>query len=157
LDTPGPCARTVEDAALLHAVIAGHDPRDSTSIPAPVPDVVGAARLGATGDLSGVRLGVVREFAGEGAEPGVVAAVREGIEALVKLGAEGGRGVLPELRVRAAGVLPDRAERVLLEPGPVRRRPVRPAGRRRRAALPRGGHVDHARRPASGPRSSGAS
>ena len=41
LDTPGPCARTVEDAALLHAVIAGHDPRDSTSIPAPVPDVVG--------------------------------------------------------------------------------------------------------------------
>jgi aspartyl-tRNA(Asn)/glutamyl-tRNA(Gln) amidotransferase subunit A len=88
LDTPGPCARTVEDAALLHAVIAGHDPRDSTSIPAPVPDVVGAARLGATGDLSGVRLGVVREFAGEGAEPGVVAAVREGIEALVKLGAE---------------------------------------------------------------------
>jgi aspartyl-tRNA(Asn)/glutamyl-tRNA(Gln) amidotransferase subunit A len=88
LDTPGPCARTVEDAALLHAVIAGHDPRDSTSIPAPVPDVVGAARLGATGDLSGVRLGVVRELAGEGAEPGVVAAVREGIEALVKLGAE---------------------------------------------------------------------
>jgi aspartyl-tRNA(Asn)/glutamyl-tRNA(Gln) amidotransferase subunit A len=88
LDTPGPCARTVEDAALLHAVIAGHDPRDSTSIPAPVPDVVGAARLGAAGDLSGVRLGVVRELGGEGAEPGVVAAVREGIEALVKLGAE---------------------------------------------------------------------
>jgi aspartyl-tRNA(Asn)/glutamyl-tRNA(Gln) amidotransferase subunit A len=88
LDTPGPCARTVEDAALLHAVIAGHDPRDSTSIPAPVPDVVAAARLGATGDLSGVRLGVVREFSGEGAEPGVAAAVREGIEALVKLGAE---------------------------------------------------------------------
>jgi aspartyl-tRNA(Asn)/glutamyl-tRNA(Gln) amidotransferase subunit A len=88
LDTPGPCARTVEDAALLHAVIAGHDPRDSTSIPAPVPDVVGAARLGAAGDLSGVRLGVVRELGGEGAEPGVLAAVREGIEALVKLGAE---------------------------------------------------------------------
>jgi aspartyl-tRNA(Asn)/glutamyl-tRNA(Gln) amidotransferase subunit A len=88
LDTPGPCARTVEDAALLHAVIAGHDPRDSTSIPAPVPDVVGAARLGATGDLTGVRLGVVREFAGEGAEPGVAAVVREAIEALVKLGAE---------------------------------------------------------------------
>ena len=88
LDTPGPCARTVEDAALLHAVIAGHDPRDSTSIPAAVPDVVGAARLGATGDLSGVRLGLVREFAGEGAEPGVAAAVREGIEALLKLGAE---------------------------------------------------------------------
>jgi aspartyl-tRNA(Asn)/glutamyl-tRNA(Gln) amidotransferase subunit A len=88
LDTPGPCARTVEDAALLHSVIAGHDPRDSTSIPAPVPPVVEAARRGATGDLSGVRIGLVREFAGEGAEAGVSAAVREGIEALVKLGAE---------------------------------------------------------------------
>jgi aspartyl-tRNA(Asn)/glutamyl-tRNA(Gln) amidotransferase subunit A len=88
LDTPGPCARTVEDAALLHAVIAGHDPRDSTSIPAPVPPVVEAARRGATGDLTGVRIGMVREFSGEGAEPGVSAVVREGIEALVKLGAE---------------------------------------------------------------------
>jgi aspartyl-tRNA(Asn)/glutamyl-tRNA(Gln) amidotransferase subunit A len=58
LDTPGPCARNVEDAALLHAVIAGHDERDSTSIPAPVPDVVAAARLGATGDLTGVKLGL---------------------------------------------------------------------------------------------------
>ena len=88
LDTPGPCARTVEDAALLHAVIAGHDPRDSTSIPQPVPDVVGAARLGATGDLTGVKLGLVKEFAGDGSEPGVAAAFRESLEALVKLGAE---------------------------------------------------------------------
>ena len=40
---PGPCARTVLDAALLHEVIAGHDPLDSTSIDAPVPDVVEAA------------------------------------------------------------------------------------------------------------------
>src|SRR5690348_3612808 len=88
LDTPGPCARTVEDAALLHAVIAGHDPRDSTSIPQPVPDAVGAARLGATGDLTGVKLGLVKEFAGDGSEPGVVAAFRESLEALVKLGAE---------------------------------------------------------------------
>ena len=88
LDTPGPVSRNVLDAALLHQVIGGHDPRDSTSIPQPVPDVVAAARLGATGDLSGVRLGVVKEFSGEGAEPGVAAAVRESIEALVKLGAE---------------------------------------------------------------------
>jgi aspartyl-tRNA(Asn)/glutamyl-tRNA(Gln) amidotransferase subunit A len=88
LDTPGPCGRTVLDAALLHAVIGGHDPRDSTSIPAPAPDVVAAARLGATGDLTGMRLGLVREFAGEGAEPGVMAAFREGLDALAKLGAE---------------------------------------------------------------------
>ncbi|MEU5720641.1 Asp-tRNA(Asn)/Glu-tRNA(Gln) amidotransferase subunit GatA [Micromonospora sp. NPDC047738] len=88
LDTPGPCARTVLDAALLHQVIGGHDPRDSTSIPVAVPDVVGAAKLGATGDLTGVKLGVVTEFTGEGAEPGVMAAFRESVEALAKLGAE---------------------------------------------------------------------
>jgi aspartyl-tRNA(Asn)/glutamyl-tRNA(Gln) amidotransferase subunit A len=88
LDTPGPCARTVEDTALLHAVIAGHDPRDSTSIPQPVPDVVAAARRGATGDLTGVKLGLVTEFNGEGAEPGVMAAFRDSVEALTKLGAE---------------------------------------------------------------------
>ena len=46
LDQGGPCARTVLDAALLHAAIAGHDPMDSTSIDLPVPDVVGAAKLG---------------------------------------------------------------------------------------------------------------
>ncbi|WP_431917672.1 Asp-tRNA(Asn)/Glu-tRNA(Gln) amidotransferase subunit GatA [Micromonospora wenchangensis] len=88
LDTPGPCARTVLDAALLHQVIGGHDPRDSTSIPQPVPDVVAAAKLGATGDLTGVKLGIVREFTGEGAEPGVMAAFRESVDTLAKLGAE---------------------------------------------------------------------
>jgi aspartyl-tRNA(Asn)/glutamyl-tRNA(Gln) amidotransferase subunit A len=88
LDTPGPCARTVEDTALLHAVMAGHDPMDSTSIPQPAPDVVAAAKLGASGDLTGVKLGLVREFGGEGAEPGVRAAFDEAVDALVKLGAE---------------------------------------------------------------------
>ena len=88
LDTPGPCARTVEDAALLHAVIGGHDPMDSTSIPQPVPDVVAAARLGLSGDLTGVRIGLVREFTGEGAEAGVMTAFRDAVEALTKLGAE---------------------------------------------------------------------
>ncbi|BCJ72702.1 glutamyl-tRNA(Gln) amidotransferase subunit A [Catellatospora sp. IY07-71] len=88
LDTPGPCARTVLDAALLHEVIAGHDPRDSTSIPMPVPDVVAAARQGASGDLTGVRVGLVKEFSGEGAEPGVMAVFRDTVEALTKLGAE---------------------------------------------------------------------
>ena len=88
LDTPGPCARTVTDAALLHAVIAGHDPHDSTSIPAPAPDVVAAAELGATGDLSGVRIGLVTQFAGEGGEPGVMAAFRDAVDTLTKLGAE---------------------------------------------------------------------
>ncbi len=46
LDQAGPCRPNVLDAALLHELIAGHDPRDSTSIDAPVPDVVGAALRG---------------------------------------------------------------------------------------------------------------
>src|SRR5208282_3777542 len=61
LDTPGPLARTVLDAALLHEVMSGHDPCDSTSIDAPVPPVVEAARHG---DVAGLRIGVVSEFAG---------------------------------------------------------------------------------------------
>jgi len=89
LDTPGPVARTMLDAALLHEVIAGHDPLDSTSIPQEPAPVVAAAREGLTGDLSGVKLGVVTQFAaGEGAEPGVIAAYQTGVEALAKLGAE---------------------------------------------------------------------
>src|SRR5690606_10791046 len=58
LDQVGPVTRTVLDAALLHELIGGHDPLDSTSIDQPVPDVVGAAEQGATGDLRGLRVGV---------------------------------------------------------------------------------------------------
>ena len=85
LDTPGPCARTVLDAALLHSVIAGHDPLDSTSIDAPVPDVVGAAR---SADVTGLRVGVVKEFAGEGYAAGVQQRFGEAVELLAGLGAE---------------------------------------------------------------------
>jgi aspartyl-tRNA(Asn)/glutamyl-tRNA(Gln) amidotransferase subunit A len=88
LDQGGPCARTVLDAALLHSVIAGHDPMDSTSIDQPVPDVVAAARRGVDGDLSGVRVGVVKEFAGEGYQAGVLARFSDAVELLAKLGAE---------------------------------------------------------------------
>ena len=63
LDQGGPCARTVLDAALLHEAIAGHDPLDSTSINAPVPAVVEAARRGATEGIKGLRVGVVKQFA----------------------------------------------------------------------------------------------
>ncbi len=89
LDTPGPVARTVLDAALLHEAIGGHDPRDSTSIPQPVPPVVAGARRGLGGDLTGVRLGLVKQFVtGEGADPGVIAAFGDALERLTKLGAE---------------------------------------------------------------------
>ena len=62
LDQAGPCARTVLDAALLHEVIGGHDIYDSTSIDAPVPAVVAAAKMR---DVKGMRIGVVRELGGE--------------------------------------------------------------------------------------------
>jgi aspartyl-tRNA(Asn)/glutamyl-tRNA(Gln) amidotransferase subunit A len=89
LDQGGPCARTVLDTALLHAVIAGHDPRDSTSVDAPVPDVVGAARTGASGDLKGVRVGVVKQLrSGEGYQPGVLASFNAAVDQLTELGAE---------------------------------------------------------------------
>jgi aspartyl-tRNA(Asn)/glutamyl-tRNA(Gln) amidotransferase subunit A len=85
LDTPGPCARTVLDAALLHEVIAGHDPRDSTSIDQPVPPVVQAARQR---DVKGMRIGVVKELGGEGYQPGVEQRFRESVALLEELGAE---------------------------------------------------------------------
>jgi aspartyl-tRNA(Asn)/glutamyl-tRNA(Gln) amidotransferase subunit A len=88
LDQAGPCARTVLDAALLHEVIGGHDPCDSTSIAAPVPPVVAAAREGAHGDLRGVRVGVVKELGGEGYQSGVLAAFQTAVEQLRSLGAE---------------------------------------------------------------------
>jgi aspartyl-tRNA(Asn)/glutamyl-tRNA(Gln) amidotransferase subunit A len=87
LDQAGPLARTVLDAALLHEVIGGHDPADSTSIDAPVPPLAQAARAGAAGDLAGLRIGVVRELGGEGYQPGVEAAVREAVATLEKVGA----------------------------------------------------------------------
>ena len=85
LDQAGPCARTVMDAALLHEVIAGHDPRDSTSIPSPVPPVVEAARQA---DVTGMTIGVVKELSGEGYQPGVEQRFAEAVETLTGLGAK---------------------------------------------------------------------
>lgn len=85
LDQIGPCARTVLDTALLHEVLAGHDPRDSTSLDAPVPPVVEAARRG---DVSGMKVGVVRDLLGEGLAPGVRARFTESLQHLREAGAE---------------------------------------------------------------------
>jgi aspartyl-tRNA(Asn)/glutamyl-tRNA(Gln) amidotransferase subunit A len=75
----------VLDAALLHQAIAGHDPRDSTSIDAPVPDVVAAARAG---DVRGMRIGLVRELGGEGYQQGVRQRFDEAVTVLTDLGAD---------------------------------------------------------------------
>ena len=85
LDTPGPLARTVLDAALVQEAISGHDPCDATSVDAPVPPVVAAARQA---DVSGLRVGVVSEFSGEGFQPGVLARFGEAVELLESLGAK---------------------------------------------------------------------
>ncbi len=85
LDQAGPCARTVREAALLHEVIAGYDPLDSTSIDAPVPAVVAAAD---TADIRGVRIGLVRELGGEGYQAGVRQRFDEAVVILTQLGAE---------------------------------------------------------------------
>ena len=85
LDQVGPCARTVVDAALLHSVIAGHDPRDSTSIDAPVPALVEAARRA---DVHGLRIGVVKELGGEGYQAGVLARFQEAVQLLTAAGAD---------------------------------------------------------------------
>ncbi|MEV0996250.1 Asp-tRNA(Asn)/Glu-tRNA(Gln) amidotransferase subunit GatA [Nonomuraea sp. NPDC050202] len=85
LDTPGPFARNVLDAALLHEAFSGYDPMDSTSIDAPVPSVVEAAR---NPDVAGMRIGVVKEFAGEGYQAGVLARYHEAVQLLESLGAK---------------------------------------------------------------------
>ena len=85
LDQAGPCARTVLDTALLHEVMAGHDPLDSTSIDQPVPDVVGAAQRA---DVAGMKIGIVRELTGEGFQPEVQARFDESVQHLVDAGAE---------------------------------------------------------------------
>lgn len=88
LDQVGPVTRTVEDAALLHTVVGGHDPRDSTSLDEPVPDLLAAVRQGQAGDLTGVRVGVITELAGEGWQPGVMQRFEESVALLTKAGAD---------------------------------------------------------------------
>jgi aspartyl-tRNA(Asn)/glutamyl-tRNA(Gln) amidotransferase subunit A len=84
LDQCGPIVRSVRDAAIVLGVLAGRDPRDSTSVEMPVPDYEAAL----TGDIHGMRIGVPREYFVAGMEPGVEAAVRAAIEVLASLGAE---------------------------------------------------------------------
>ena len=88
LDQVGPVTRSVLDAAILHTIIGGHDPHDSTSIDQPVPDLVAAARAGATGDMSGLKVGIITELTGEGYQPGVQSRFDEAVALLTKAGAE---------------------------------------------------------------------
>lgn len=84
LDTPGPMARTVEDAARILQVMAGHDSLDSTSMPVDVPDYV----AGLTGDIRGLKVGVPKEYFIDGMDTAVEEKVRAAIKHLENLGAE---------------------------------------------------------------------
>ncbi|CAI8018416.1 Glutamyl-tRNA(Gln) amidotransferase subunit A [Geodia barretti] len=84
LDHPGPMVRTVEDAALTMNVIAGHDPLDHATSEAPVPDYTTAL----TGDIRGLRIGVIREYFETEIDPAVAALTHRAIAVLGELGAE---------------------------------------------------------------------
>ena len=83
LDQIGPLTRDAHDSALVLNAIAGHDRRDSTSAPDPVPDFTAAL----TGDISGLKIGVPGEYFVEGMQPEVAAAVQGAIGRLGELGA----------------------------------------------------------------------
>jgi aspartyl-tRNA(Asn)/glutamyl-tRNA(Gln) amidotransferase subunit A len=84
LDQVGPLTKTVRDSALIMNAIAGHDRQETTSLNAPVPDYT--ARLGK--DLSGVRLGLAKEYVIEATDPHVKAAINAAVKHLNSLGAE---------------------------------------------------------------------
>ena len=129
--------------------MVGHDARDSTSLAFPE-----AIALPQGADLKGMRLGVPEELTGEGIEPGV----RDAFDATLALARALGASVETVLAAaraaRALGLLPDRPGRGVLQPRPLRRRPLRPARRRRddllgdvhrdaRRRLRRGGQAPH--------------
>ena len=91
LDQIGPITKDVADSALVLNAIAGNDPNDSTSIPYDVPDYTKSL----TGGLTGLRIGVPREYFIEGIEPGVEDATRKSIQVLEGLGASIGETSLP--------------------------------------------------------------
>ena len=85
LDQAGPFGRTVLDTAMLHEIIAGHDPKDATSLNVPAPAVVAAAK---SGDVKGLKIGVIKQLQGKGYQSGVLARFNESLEILSSLGAQ---------------------------------------------------------------------
>ncbi len=99
LDQIGAFARTARDCAAILDVIAGHDPRDSTSIPAPVPRHAESF----SGDLAGVTLGIPTEyFVAQGVDPAVLGRVREAIAVLESAGAKTVKVSLPHTKYAIA-------------------------------------------------------
>ncbi len=95
LDTPGVFAQTAEDCALLLTAMAGHDARDSTSLDRAAEDY--ARDL--SRPLTGLRIGLPKEYFGEGTEPGILRAVEEALVELTKLGATTIEVSLPNVKL----------------------------------------------------------
>ncbi|MCC6442111.1 MAG: Asp-tRNA(Asn)/Glu-tRNA(Gln) amidotransferase subunit GatA [Armatimonadetes bacterium] len=93
LDQIGPLTKDVSDCALLMNAIAGHDPKDSTAAPLPVPDYTKSL----VPDVEGLRIGVPKEFFAHGMDPEVSAAVRRAIDALVESGASAEETSMPHI------------------------------------------------------------
>jgi len=96
LDQIGPFARTVEDAAILLGAIAGHDPRDSTSLNVEIPDYTQSLKPGL--DCKGRTIGIIQETFGEGLDPVVDQAVKAAIAQFEALGADVKTLSLPRFR-----------------------------------------------------------
>ena len=79
LDQIGPLTKDVRDAAILLQAIAGHDPKDSTSVNEPVPDYQELGR-----EIKGLKIGVPKEFFGAGLDPEVEAAVQAALQTLTE-------------------------------------------------------------------------
>ena len=126
LDHPGPFGRSVEDVAALLEVMAGADPLDATSIPAPVGRYREACRAGKDG-LQGVRLGIPDEYFQPGMDAEVEAAVRAALDELGARGREAGAGLAAAHQVRHRDLLPHLHRRSVVEPGALRRRALRPS------------------------------
>ena len=112
LDQPGPMTRTVRDAAIMLRAMAGHDPKDSTSAPLPVPDYEAAL----TGDIRGLRVGIPREYRVDGMPGEIEALWQQGAEWLCQAGAEPVEISLPHTKYALAGLLHHRPGRGVLEP-----------------------------------------
>ncbi|MEM2792543.1 MAG: Asp-tRNA(Asn)/Glu-tRNA(Gln) amidotransferase subunit GatA [Candidatus Bathyarchaeia archaeon] len=100
LEQIGPIARNVRDCALALSVIAGYDPRDSTSLMVQPGDYLG--ELNTPCNLKGLRIGVVREFLGEGVQKGVASRVLDAVHSLEELGASVGEVSLKSLEYALA-------------------------------------------------------
>ena len=122
LDTPGVFARTAQDCALLLTAMAGHDARDSTSLDRPREDY----GRDLSRPLAGLRIGMPREYFGDGAAPEVLAAVEAALGELRDAGREPRRDRASQRVAGGARVLRDRARRGIVQPVALRRRALRP-------------------------------